>query len=111
MPQGRRSGLRNGTLIRKDLLKAGHRAVGHAKLNPVFAMKCPKNQSWTTKHAGREVIMATGPRTAVARKRVSLAKEDLALFARCGPRPFQFDAQLLTNGTASAIASEPCIVF
>src|SRR5260370_17475164 len=55
-------------------------------------------------HAGREVIMATGPERQLREKGIA-AEEDLALL-RDAASPFQFDAQLLTDGTASAIASD-----
>src|ERR1700730_3515178 len=59
-------------------------------------------------HAGRKVIMATGPERQLREKGIA-AEEDLALL-RDAAAPFQFDAQLLTDGTASAIASDhvPC---
>src|SRR5882757_10976358 len=55
-------------------------------------------------HAGREVIMATGPERQLREKGIA-AEEDLALL-RDAASPFQFDAQLLTDGTVSAIASD-----
>src|SRR3984893_3146806 len=55
-------------------------------------------------HAGRKVIMATGPERQLREKGIA-AEEDLALL-RDAASPFQFDAQLLTDGTASAIASD-----
>src|SRR5260370_29979940 len=55
-------------------------------------------------HAGREVIMATGPERQLREKGIA-AEEDLALL-RDAASPFQFDAQLLTDGTASSIAAD-----
>src|SRR5260370_42245487 len=55
-------------------------------------------------HAGREVIVATGPERQLREKGLA-AEEDLALLRDAAP-PFQFDAQLLTDGTAAAIAAD-----
>src|SRR5882724_1324713 len=55
-------------------------------------------------NAGREVIMAAGPERQLREKGIA-AEEDLALL-RDAATSFQFDAQLFTDGTASAIASD-----
>src|SRR5258708_24864837 len=48
--------------------------------------------------------MATGPERQLREKGIA-AEEDLALL-RDAASPFQFDAQLLTDGTASSIAAD-----
>src|SRR5882757_10599993 len=55
-------------------------------------------------HAGREVIMATGPERQLREKGIA-AEEDLALL-RDAASSFQFDAQLLTDGTAATITAD-----
>src|SRR5260370_24403533 len=55
-------------------------------------------------HAGWEVKMSTVQERQLREKGIA-AEEDLALL-RDAASPFQFNAQLLTDGTASAIASD-----